>query len=195
MISKSTPKILEMPRATAVVSAMQHVGTSMWPLIALVSLAAGIGSGWRVLFLRSDLLTPTTSAELLSPLTATATMVIATFAGWYVWGFFIHYCDKALFGGHSTYSGTLNAFARAYVFQVLFLLTFTRPLGWLWGWIALYATVAAWGIIGPRQLGMRTWQAVVSASAGMLMWMACLVLMNVTLMTDGVSFGIGAFLV
>jgi hypothetical protein len=61
MISKSTPKILEMPRATAVVSAMQHVGTSMWPLIALVSLAAGIGSGWRVLFLRSDLLTPRAS--------------------------------------------------------------------------------------------------------------------------------------
>jgi hypothetical protein len=195
MISKSTTKILEMPRASAVVSAMQRVGPSMWPTVALVSLAAGIGSGWRVLFLRSEFLAPMTSTELLSPLTATATMVLATFAGWYAWGFFIHYCDKALFGGHSTYSGTLNAFARAYIFQVLFLLTFTRPLGWLWGWVALYATVAAWGIIGPRHLGMRTWQAVVSASAGMLMWMACLALMNVALMCDGACLGIGAFLV
>jgi hypothetical protein len=194
MITKGMPETLNVPRTVTDGTVTERWGSSIWQIVAIVSLAAGIGSGWRVLLLRSEFLAPVPTGDLLSPLTATVTMVLATFAGWYVWGYFTHLFDSVLFGGHSAYRDTLNAFGRAYVFQFLFLFTFTRPLGWLWGWIAMYATVAAWGIIGPRQLGMRTWQAIVSATCGMLVWMACLLLLNITLMLDGGYLGIGAFL-
>ena len=93
------------------------------------------------------------------------------------------------------YRSTLNAFGWAYVFQALFALTFTPTLGWLWGWVALYATVAAWGIVGPRRLGMRTWQAIVAAALGLLIWLACLLLITAVLASGGIFLGVGVFLV
>ena len=167
-------------------SLMQRVRPAPWQTVALVSFAAGVGSGWRAL---------AQQAELLSPLTATATMVLVTFAGWYVWGYLTHLTDLVLFGGRSDYRGTLNAFARAYCFQALFFFTFTTPLGWLWGWTAFLATVAAWGIIGPRHLGIRTWQAVLAATLGMLLWIGCLLILTLTLVWNGTYLGVGAFLV
>ena len=167
-------------------SLMQRVWRAPWQIVALVSLAAGIGSGWRA---------SAHQAELLSPLSATVTMIVATFVGWHVWSFFTHLTDVVIFGGHSDYQGTLNAFGRAYCFQVLLFFTFTNPLGWLWGWIAFYATVAAWGIIGPRHLGMRTWQAVLAATLGMLLWQGCLLALTLMLVSNGTYLGVGAFLV
>ena len=167
-------------------SLMQRVWRAPWQIVALVSIAAGIGSGWRA---------SAHQAELLSPLSAMVTMILATFAGWYVWSFFAHLTDVVIFGGHSDYQGTLNAFARAYCFQALFFFTFTTPLGWLWGWTAFLATVAAWGIIGPRHLGIRTWQAVLAATLGMLLWMGCLLILTLTLVWNGTYLGVGAFLV
>lgn len=165
-------------------SAMQPVRPSLAPIVALVSFGAGVGSGWRVL---------TCQAGPLSPLMAAATMTLVTFAGWYVWGFFTHQISVALFGAHSDYRGTLNAFGRAYVFQALVLLTFTSPPGWLWGWIAFYVTVTAWGIIGPRHLGMRTWQAVAAAALGMLLWLACQLALSLALTWNSSYVGLGPF--
>jgi hypothetical protein len=185
MLTNNVHKVSEVPSGITLGSLVQLARPSMWQLVALVSCAAGVGSGWRILLHQN---------EFISPLTATVTMTIATFIGWYVWGFFVYLTDTFLFGGHSTYRGTLNAFGRAYAFQILFLFTFTQPVDWLWGWIALYATVAAWGVFGPRYLGMRTWQAIVTAGAGMLMWLACLTILNVTMIWDGIYLGVGAFL-
>jgi hypothetical protein len=165
---------------------MEWVRPSLWQIVAGASVAAGIGSGCRIM---------TRQAELPAALVAALTMMLATFAGWYVWGFFTSLTDRILFGGHSDYRGTLSAFARAYVFQALFLCTFTNPMGWLWGWIALYSTVAAWGVVGPRRLGMRTWQAIVAATLGMLVWLVCLLVLTLTLTVDGQFIGVGAFLI
>jgi hypothetical protein len=186
MLTKSMSRLSEMPTGLTLERVIQRIRPSLWQVVALVSFFAGVGSGWRVLVCQ---------AELPSPLTATVTMMLATFAGWYVWGFFTHLTDVVLFGGHSDYRGTLNAVGRAYAFQALFFFTFTRPLGWLWGWIALYAIAAAWGIIGPRHLGMRTWQAMVAVTLGMLLWLACLLILTLTLAWDGSYLGVGAFLV
>jgi hypothetical protein len=158
---------------------------SLWQVVVAASTVAGVGSGWRVLM---------TKAAPASPLTVAVAMMLVTYAGWYAWAFFTHLTDAALFGGHGDYRSTLNAFGRAYAFQALFALTFTLPLGWLWGWVALYATVAAWGIVGPRRLGMRTWQAIVSATLGMLIWLACLLVMTLTLVSGGLFLGVGVFL-
>jgi hypothetical protein len=182
MLTRKMSMSLEVPVGEAV---MQRVRPSLWQIVALVSFCAGIGSGWTVL---------ARQAELSSPLVAAITMTLATFAGWYVWGFFTHLTDVVLFGGHSDYWGTLNAFGRAYVFQALFFLTFANPLGWLWGWVALYATVVAWGIVGPRHLGMRTWQAIVAVTLGMLLWLACQLILTLALAWSGPCLGVGAFL-
>ena len=112
--------------------------------------------------------------------------MLVTFVGWYAWGFFTHLADVLLFGGHSDYAGTLHIFGRAYILQALLALTFVPPFGWLWGWIALYATLVAWGIVGPRHLGMRTWQAIAAGALGMFMWLACLFLLQLTLAWPGV---------
>jgi hypothetical protein len=185
MLTKDPSKLIHMPVELPVTTVMQRLRLADWQLVALASLCAGIGSGWQVLLSRT---------ELISPLTAAITMVLATFAGWYVWGFFTYLTDNVLFGGHSDFRGTLAVFSRAYLFQALFLFTFTRPLGWLWGWIALYLTVAAWGILSPRQLGTRSWQAVLVVTAGMLVWLACLLIGTLTLVWGGAPIGVGAFL-
>jgi hypothetical protein len=187
MLTRNAPtRLLEVPSGWFTLDRVrQRVQPALWQMVALVSFVAGVGSGWQVLVFR---------AELLSPLVAAATMMLAMFAGWYVWSFFIYLADNALFGGHSDYQGTLNAFGIAYLHQVLFFFAFTRPLGGLWGWIALYLTVAAWGVIGPRRLGMRTWQAILAATLGMLLWLACLLVATLALVFDGTYIGIGAFL-
>ncbi len=185
MLTKGAANGIEMPWRSASVSVLHRLRPSLWHVVLVVSYAAGVGSGWRVLL---------TQDEQVSPLAVAATMMLVTFAGWYVWGFFTHLIDVALFGGHADFRGTLNAFGRAYVLQALFVLTFTQPLGWLWGWIALYATVAAWGIIGPRHLGMRSWQAIVAASLGLLLWLACLLALSLALVSDGMRLGVGVFL-
>ena len=99
--------------------------------------------------------------------------------------------DVVLFGGHTDYRGTLHAFGRAYVFQALLFFSFANPLGGLWAWVALYLTVAAWGIVGPRRLGMRTWQAIAAASLGLLWWLACLLILTLTLDGGGSYIGWG----
>ncbi len=185
MLIKDASELQKVPSGFALDTAMQRVRPALWQVVAVVSLVAGIGNGWQVLAFR---------AELLSPLVAAIVMTLATFGGWYAWGFFTHLTDSVLFGGHSDYRGTLNAFGRAYVFQALFFFTFTRPLGWLWGWIALYVTIVAWGVIGPRRLGMRTWQAILAATLGMLLWLACLLILTLVLVFDGTYIGIGVFL-
>lgn len=185
MMTESMSRFTEMPKVATREALAQLVHPSLWQVIALISFAAGVGSGWRVLVQQAD---------FLSPLVAAITMILATFAGWYTWGFFTYLTDSVLFGGHSDYQGTLNAFGRAYLFQVLFFFVFAKPLGWIWGWVALYLTVVAWGIIGPRKLGMRTWQAIVAVSIGMLLWLACLLILTLTLVWDGYYIGIGAFL-
>lgn len=184
MLTRNMTQTIEM--STGLHTLLQRVRPSLWHIILGVSVVAGMGSSGRVV---------ARQAELPTPVTAAVTMMVATFVGWYVWGFFIHLADRVFFDGHVDYRGTLNAFGRAYVFQALFLFTFTQSLGWLWGWIAFYCTVAAWGIIGPRYLGMRTWQAIVAATLGMLVWLACLLVLTLTLTWDGVYVGVGAFLV
>ncbi len=185
MLTKDTTRFFQAPSSLILNKVRQRVRPELWHMVALVSFLAGVGSGWQVLIFR---------AELLSPLAAAATMMLATFVGWYAWSFFIYLADNALFGGHSDYRGTLNAFGVVYLYQAICFFTFTRPLGWVWGWIAFYATVAAWGIVGPRRLGMRTWQAIVAATLGMLLWLACLLVLTLTLVVDGTFIGIGAFL-
>lgn len=186
MLIKNTSKLPEMSSSLTWQTAMLRVRPSLWQIVAFASLLAGIGGGWKALG---------SLEEILSPLPATVTMMLVTFAGWYIWSYFTYLTDQVLFGGHSDYRGTLNAFGRAYVFQALLVFIFTSPLGWMWGWIALYFTVAAWGVIGPRQLGMRTWQAIVAAALGMLLWLACLLILTLTLVWDGLYVGIGVFLV
>ncbi len=183
MLTKDMTRFVQAPLSLNKVR--QRVRPALWHMVALVSFFAGVGSGWQVLIFR---------AELLSPLVAAATMMLATFVGWYAWSFFIYLADNALFGGHSDYRGTLNAFGVAYLHQAICFFTFTRPLGWAWGWVAFYVTIAAWGVIGPRRLGMRTWQAIVAATLGMLLWLACLLALTLTLVVDGTYVGIGAFL-
>jgi hypothetical protein len=163
---------------------LRHLRPAMWQWVLVTSYAAGVGMGWRTLLMQD---------EGSSPLHAAASMALVTFAGWYVWGCFTHLVDKVLFRGPGDYRATLDAFGRAYLFQALFLLAFTRPLGWLWGWIALYATVAAWGIIGPRYRGMRTRQALLAATLGLFMWLACLWLLSLVLNADGIVLGVGIF--
>jgi hypothetical protein len=185
MLTKSTSGLSQIPSGFTRQTLRQHMRPSLWQVVALVSFAAGVGNGWRVLFLRLE--TP-------SPLTAATATMLTTFAGWYVWGFFTHLTDVILFGGHSDYRATLHAFGCAYIFQLLLFFGFVNPLGWLSGWIALYLTVAAWGIIGPRQLGMRSWQAVAAATLGLTWWLACLLILTLTLTRDGSYIGWGAFL-
>jgi hypothetical protein len=177
---------LEVQPSLVLESLLQRVWRAPWQIVALVSVAAGIGSGWRA---------SVHQAGLVSPLGAMVTMILATFAGWYIWSFFTHLTDVVIFRGHSDYQGTLNAFGRAYCFQVLFFFTFTNPLGIMWGWIAYYATIAVWGIIGPRHLGMRTWQAILAATLGMLLWMGCLLILTFAFVSNGTYPGVGAFLV
>ena len=164
---------------------LHHVHVAPWQVVAVVSCGAGIGSGWTTL---------AREARVPSPFLAAITMMVAAFVGWYAWAFFTHLVDSALFGRHSDYQGTLEAFARAYVFQALSLFTFTHPLGWLWTWVASYFTVVAWGIVGPRRLGMRTYQAIVAATLGMLIWFVCQLAFTLTFTWDGLYVGIGAFL-
>lgn len=185
MLTENMPSSLELSPRWTLDTVVQRVRPALWQVVALVSLCAAVGSGWTVLARQS---------ELLSPLTAAATMMLVTFAGWYVWGFFTHLSSAVLFGERSDYRETLNAFGRVYVFQALAFFTFTNPLGWLWSWVALYVTVVAWGFVGPRRLGMRTWQAVVAVTLGMLMWLSCLLILTLTLVWDGSYVGVGAFL-
>jgi hypothetical protein len=159
---------------------------SLWQAVALVSVAAGLGSSWRVM---------NHQVHQVSPLTAALVTMLTTFVGWFAWGFLTYVADRVLFGGHADYRTTLNEFGKAYLLQVLFALTFFSPLGWLWGWIALFYTVAAFGVVGPRYLGMRTWQAIVASTLGMLVWLGCLLVFTLTLTVDGVFMGVGAFLV
>lgn len=185
MISKDITRTSEITVSQLFENLLQRLRPAQWEIMILVSFCVGLGHGWTII---------SRPTSLLSPLSAAFIMTLITFVGWYVWGLFTFMTDVFLFGGHSDYTGTLNAFARAYLFQALFMLTFTPPFGWLWGWIAFYTTIIAWGIIGPRQLGMRTWQAIVASTLGMLLWLACLLVLEWTLIWDGLYMGIGAFL-
>ena len=184
MMTKSMSNFLEMSQESSRASIWQQLRPAWWQVVALVSFVAGIGNGWRALT------SPTTQTP---PLLAAVVMMLVTFAGWYVWGFFTHLTDVVLFGGHANYRETLDAFGRAYAFQGLLFFTFANSFGWLWGWVALYVTVTAWGIVGPRRLGMRTWQAVVAVSLGMLVWLACLLILTLTFVWDGAYIGVGVF--
>ena len=181
-----TKNMSEMPLELNPKAVIMPIRPKPWQVVALVSFCVGVGSGWSVLVRR---------AELQSPLVVAAIMVLVTYVGWYIWGFFTHLTDVVLFGGHSDYRGTLNVFGRAYVFQAFSFFTFTNPLGWLWSWIALYVTVVAWGVIGPRHLGMRTWKAIVAVTLGMLLWLACQLILTLTFVCNGPYLGVGAFLV
>lgn len=177
-----------MTRATGLGSlrlALHRVQVLPWQIVVAVSLVAGIGSGWTVL---------ARQAVVPSPFLAATTMMLVTFAGWYVWALGTHLANTALFGRHSSYQGTLDIFAKAYAFQALSFFTFTSPLGWIWTWIAAYLTVVAWAVLGPRHLGMRTWQAIVSVTLGLAVWLACLVGLTMVFTVDGLYMGIGAFL-
>ena len=177
---------LEMRPGLALQAVAQRIRPAPWQTVALVSLAAGVGGGWRAVMQQADLSAPFMTA---------AAMMLVTFAGWYVWGAFTHFTDVLLFGHHSDYRGTLDAFARAYALQALFFFTFSSFLGLQWGWIAFYATIAVWGIVGPRRLGMHSWQAIVAATCGMLLWIGCLVTLTTTLVWNGAYVGIGVFAV
>jgi hypothetical protein len=161
-----------------------RVQPSFWLLVALISFIASASRLWGLSSFQTD---------LPAPLTAGVTTMVVTFLGWFVWAFFTYLIDILLFGGHGNYGATLNAFGWAYVCQALLFFTFTTPLGWLWGWIALYCTVTTWGIVGPRYLGMRTWQAILAATLGLLMWLVCLLILSLTLSWDGLYIGVGAF--
>jgi hypothetical protein len=185
MLTRGASKLFGLPAKPMKEVLLHRLRPAEWELVALASLCAGIGSGWRVLLLQAD---------LHSPLTTALTTILAIFCGWYVWGFFLYLTDNVLFGSPIGYRETLRVFGRAYIFQALFVLTFTRPLGWVWGWIALYLTVAVWAIVGPRQHGTRTWQAVLAATVGMLVWLACLLALTLMLSREGVYIAIGIFL-
>jgi hypothetical protein len=163
---------------------MQRLRPPLWELVILLSFCAGIGNGWAVL---------NRQADPRSPLLTALTTLGVTWAGWYVWGFCTYLNDRLLFGGHSDYRGTLNVFGRAYLFQLLIALSFVPPLYWLWGWIGLYATLVAWGLIGPRHLGMRTWQAILSGTLGLLMWLASLLALQLALGWEGIYPFLGTF--
>ena len=178
--------VLEMRSGIALQTVLQRIRPAPWQIVALVSLAAGVGGGWRAVMQQAD---------LSSPLTTATAMMLVTFAGWYIWGAFTHLAGVVLFGRHSDYRGTLHAFSGAYAFQALFFFTFSSFLGLQWGWIAFYATIVAWGIIGPRRIGMRSWQAVVAAAFGMLLWVGFLVAFTTTLVWNGAYVGIGVFAV
>jgi hypothetical protein len=184
MLSRNTTRPVDLACLVNTDTMIQRAQPSFWLVVALVSFMASASRLWGLSSFQAD---------LPSPLTAAVTTMLVTFLGWFVWGFFTYLIDTRLFGGHGNYSGTLNAFGRAYVCQTLFFFTFTTPLGWLWGWIALYCTVTTWGIVGPRYLGMRTWQAIVAVTLGMLMWLACLLIFSLTLSWDGLYIGVGAF--
>jgi hypothetical protein len=156
-----------------------------WQVMLIVSTLAGVGSGWTALVRQSN---------VPSPFLAALTMMLATFAGWYAWSWFTHLADVVLFGGHSDYQGVLDTFWQAYAFQGLSLLTFVEPIGWLWTWVGAYFTIVAWGVIAPRRFGMRSYQAIAAATAGMLVWLACLLVVVLVLKWQGMYLGIGAFL-
>jgi hypothetical protein len=185
MLKRDTSNLIEIP-ATSMAGLLERLKPATWQVMACVSLLAGIGSGWRILVQES---------ELLSPLLVSTVTVLVIFAGWYAWSFFIYLTDSVLFGRRSSFHELLSAFAWAYVAQIFFFLVFTRPLGWLWGWVALYATITAWGIVGPTRLGTRTWQAVLSATIGMFVWLAGLLALTLMVSWQGVHFGFGVFLV
>jgi hypothetical protein len=185
MLTKGTSGLSQVAPVSTWEGLRRHLRPSLWQVMTLVSFAASVGNGWRILFWQ---------VESPSPFAAATATMLATFAGWYVWGFFTHLTDVVFFGGHADYRGTLDAFGRAYVFQMLLFFSFVNPLGRLWGWIALYLTVAAWGIVGPRQLGMRTWQAVVAATLGLMWWLACLLILTLTLTWDGSIIGWGTLM-
>jgi hypothetical protein len=185
MTAKSTLNSLTAAASLPLKGVLRHIRPTPWHVIAGASFVAGIGSGWTVLVRQ---------AEVPSPFLAAITMMLATFAGWYAWGFCLHLIDGSLFGRHAGYQQTLEAFAPAYACQALCLFTFTHPLGWLWTWIASYLTIVAWGFVGPRRLGMRTYQAIVAATLGMLIWLLCLLGLTMTITWDGLYVGIGAFL-
>lgn len=184
MLSRHTTRPVDLTSLVDTETAMRRVQPSFWLVMVLVSFAASASRLWNL---------PAYQADFLSPLSAAITTMLATFLGWFAWGFFTYLADTFLFGGHADYSTTLNAFGRAYVCQALFFFSFATPLGWLWGWIALYCTVTTWGIVGPRHLGMRTWQAILAAALGMLMWLACLLILSLTLTWNGLYIGVGAF--
>ncbi len=185
MLIKNTAQFTANPNTE---SALKWIGShiSPWQAVIGMSTLAGIGSGWAALFRHSS---------IPSPLWAAFSMMLVTFAGWYAWSFFTFLTDHLVFRGHSDWYSIRHAFAQAYMLQGLSFLVFTHPLGTLWSGVAAYLTIFAWGIVGPRQLGMRTWQAIVSATIGMLMWLACLVVLLFALQQNGVYLGIGAFLV
>lgn len=164
---------------------MQRLRPSLWELVLLISFCAGVGNGWAALKRQPE--------GSLSPIAVAITTTLLTLAGWYIWGLFTYLVDHGLFGGHSDYSGTLGVFGRAYLFQLLLAFAFLPPFGWLWWWIALYVTIMAWGIVGPRHLGMRTWQAIVSATLGMLLWLACLAGLQLALAWEAALPGLGVF--
>jgi hypothetical protein len=164
---------------------MPRTRLSPWLIVAVVSYCAAIGGANRV---------QSSQTALLPPLAAAITMVVTTFAGWLVWGFFTYTAGRVLFGHQVNYRAMLRAFGWAYAAHALFYLVCTHPMGWLWGWVALYVTIAGWGIIGPRQLGMRTWQAITTATLGMLFWLACLLVLTLTLTWNGAYFGVGVFM-
>jgi len=163
---------------------MQRLRPRLWELVILVSFCTGIGNGWAAL---------TRQTDTRSPLMVGITTLGVTLAGWYVWGFLTYLNDRFFFGGHSDYQGTLNIFGQAYLFQFLLTFSFAPPLYWLWGWIGLYVTLVAWGLIGPRHLGMRTWQAIVSGTLGLLVWLACLFALQLALGWEGIYLFVGDF--
>lgn len=184
MLSRHTTRPVDLASLVDTETAMRRMQPSFWLVMALVSFTASASRLWKLSAFQAD---------IPSPLSVAITTMLATFLGWFVWSFFTYLTDTFLFGGHADYCTTLNAFGRAYVCQALFFFSFTTPLGWLWGWIAMYCTVTTWGIVGPRHLGMRTWQAIVAAALGMLMWLACLLILSLTLTWNGLYIGVGAF--
>jgi hypothetical protein len=153
---------------------------------AIISVLAGVGSGLAAL---------SAHTQTLSPLWAAGTMTLMAFAGCYLWALFTHLVDRVFFGSQTGYRQTLDVFWKAYAFQALTFLCFTRPLGWLWTWIAAYLTIVAWGFIASRRLGMRPSRAIVTATLGLLVWFACQTAWTLLVKWDGLYLGVGAFLV
>jgi len=178
MVSKETSRLVGLP--TTFVQ-MRRIHLSQWQIVGLASLSAAAGAALR--------------SNLMPPLLTFGVTALTVFGGWYVWGLFTYLTETVLFGGQADYRRTLNAFGYAYAFQALSALVWVQPLNWLWGWVALYAIVIVWGIVGPRRTGARTWEAVVAASTGMLVWLACLWVLALNLTWNGMYTGVGVFLI
>jgi hypothetical protein len=185
MTVRGITKVVDTLQDRSIRALLSGLWAAPWQVILGVSFLAGMGSGWTVLLRPSS---------MLSPFLAAITMMLATYAGWYAWAFFTHLADMVFFGKHGSYQDTLDCFGQVYVLQVLSSLTFAGPLGWMWTWVASYLTVAAWGVAGPRRLGMKSWQAIVAATVGLLLWLACLAAVTLLVTKDGMYVGIGAFL-